>query len=162
MLKGIGMIIVGLVLLAVPICKNIEFKQECSGYLKQAADANTVELASNRLDIAVKYLEEHGLTRGYTSVFYKTEDENIGYWYKNLKACQGELATAKGASQLEKTNVLMKIRESLTDDGKSGTVLTIPSGLYKYPNNVAYSALQIVGLLLALVGLAFCSDEDLW
>ena len=31
---------------------SIQFDQNCGGYLKQAADANTVELAKQRIDIA--------------------------------------------------------------------------------------------------------------
>lgn len=162
MLKGIGLIIIGVLLCAIPFCKSIDFKQECTGYIKQAADANTVELASNRLSKAIEYAEKNGLTKGYTSVFYRTEDENIGFWYQNLKACQKELADATNASQLEKSNVLMKVRESLTDEGEKGTVLTVPAGLYKYPNNLLYNILWVLGIGAILFGLVFFSDTDLW
>ena len=70
------------------ISMYIDFQQQCGGYLKQAADANTVELARERLNLAINYIEAKGYTTGYTSIFVKTEDENIGYWYQNIKACQ--------------------------------------------------------------------------
>ena len=111
----------------------IQFKQDCSGYLKQAADANTVELAMERLGNAIEYAEKNGLTDGYTSVFYNTEDENVGFWYQNLKACYNELEECKNGTQLAKSNVLMKVRESLTDNDKDGTSLTYPDGLSRYP-----------------------------
>lgn len=129
------------------VIPNITFNQNCKGYLKQAADANTVELCKERLDKAIDYIELKGYTTGYTSVFYKTENENIGFWYTNLKACQGELAEClnnEGATQLEKSNLLLKVRETLTDQGEKGTVVTIPTGLAYYPNNFLYGCLRIL------------------
>jgi hypothetical protein len=57
-----------------------------------------------------------------------------------LKACLN-------GSQLEKSNVLMKVRESLTDAEEGGTSLTIPQGISRYPNNAAW---MIFGWLSAL------------
>ncbi len=159
MAKGILMLLVGAFLFIAPISMYIEFQQQCGGYLKQAADANTVELAQERLDLALKYIEEKGYTSGYTSVMWKTEDENIGYWYQNLKACQKELNEALDGTQLEKSNVLMKVRESLTDNGEKGTVLTVPSGLAKYPHNLLLAILEIIGALLVIFGLCVTKEE---
>lgn len=121
------------------ICLRVEFNQNCTGYLKQAADANTIELAIDRLDKAIEYAEIKNLTDGYTSVLWKTEDENIGFWYKNLKASRVELEKALNSSQMEQTNVLMKLRETLTDNNENGTYITYPSGLWKYPNNMEFA-----------------------
>ena len=147
MAKGICLIIVGIVICSCVYSLHVEFQQGCEGYLKQAADANSVELALDRLDKAVKYCEDNGLTNGYTSVFWRTEDENIGFWYKNLKVCQKELTMAKGKSQLEQTNVLMKVRESLTDNGEKGTELTYPDGIEAYPNNLGIGIFCLFGFL---------------
>lgn len=124
--------------------KSIQFDQKCGGYLKQAADANSVELAERQLNLAINYIEQHELTSGYTSVLWNTEDENIEYWYNNLKQCQKELAATKDNSTLENTNVLMKLRESLTDVDQNGTTLTIPYGISRYPNNLLYGILNII------------------
>lgn len=124
--------------------KSIQFDQKCGGYLKQAADANSVELAERQLNLAIDYIEQHELTSGYTSVLWNTEDENIEYWYNNLKQCQKELAATKDNSTLENTNVLMKLRESLTDVDQNGTTLTIPYGISRYPNNLLYGILNII------------------
>lgn len=118
--------------------KNIQFDQDCAGYLKQAADANTAEIALERINLAIEYADRNNLNHGYTSVLWRTEDENIGFWYKNLTACKSELEMCMNGSQLEKSNVLMKVRESLTDNGKNGTSLTIPKGLSRYPDNAVY------------------------
>ena len=121
------------------ICLRVEFNQNCTGYLKQAADANTIELAIDRLDKAIEYAEIKNWTDGYTSVLWKTEDENIGFWYKNLKASRVELEKALNSSQMEQTNVLMKLRETLTDNNENGTYITYPDGLWKYPNNMEFA-----------------------
>ena len=131
--------------------KSIQFDQKCGGYLKQAADANSVELAERQLNLAIDYIEQRELTSGYTSVLWNTEDENIEYWYNNLKQCQKELAATKDNSTLENTNVLMKLRESLTDIDQNGTTLTIPYGISRYPNNLLYGILNIIsGIVFVL------------
>jgi len=151
------LIVVALITPTVCIVKNIQFKQDCSGYLKQAADANTAEIALNRVTKALEYIERNHLTDGYTSVLWKTEDENIGFWYKNIKACKAELEDCLGSSQLVKTNVLMKVRESLTDSGNR-TVLTIPDGLHKYPNNkefFIFAWLSVIAIAGGLIWIMF-------
>ena len=117
LVNGVILLIVSLIVPAIVIVKSVKFSQECTGYLKQAADANTVELALERIDLALNYIESHNLTSGYTSVLWRTEDENIEYWYRNIKACREELENNIEASSLEKSNVLMKVRETLTDEG---------------------------------------------
>lgn len=131
--------------------KSIQFDQKCGGYLKQAADANSVELAERQLNLAIDYIEQHELTSGYTSVLWNTEDENIEYWYNNLKQCQKELAATKDNSTLENTNVLMKLRESLTDVDQNGTTLTIPYGISRYPNNLLYGILNIISGIIFIL-----------
>lgn len=132
--------------------KSIQFNQQCSGFLKQAADANTAEIALERINKALDYIEEHKLTSGYTSVFWTTEDENVGFWYDNIKACQKELEGCLESSQLEKSNVLMKVRESLTDVDDTGTSLTVPDGISRYPDNFSYGILRTISVLLLVLG----------
>jgi hypothetical protein len=97
---------------------------------------------------ALEYIEAKGLTHGYTSVLWRTEDENIGYWYDNIKACRAELEANIDASSLEKSNVLMKVRESLTDNGEKGTELTVPPGISRYPDNLIYGILLWISVAL--------------
>jgi len=147
---GIVCLVLSLVSPVISAIKDIQFDQRCAGFLKQAADASSVELAERQLNLAIDYVEKVGLTSGYTSVIYKTEDENIDFWYENLKVCQRELAETKGNSTLENTNVLMKLRESLTDNSENGTRLTIPSGIYLYPNNALFMVTNWISLFLFL------------
>lgn len=161
-MKAVHVIILGILALIVPtvcIVKSVAFNQQCGGYLKQAADANTPELALERLNFAVEYIEAHGLTSGYTSVLWKTEDENVGYWYQNIKACQQELQQCLDGTQLEKSNVLMKVRESLTDDGKEGVTLTVPHGISRYPYNALLGILRLISyILLTYAVIRICDD----
>jgi len=150
---------IALIFLGTCAVKRIHFKQDCSGYLKQAADANTPELALDRLNRAIDYVEAHGLTSGYTSVLWRTEDQNVGFWYMNLKACQSELEGCLDGTQLEKSNVLMKVRESLTEDGDHGTQLTIPSNIVFYPDNAFYLFARGICYLILLIWLVGLSCE---
>ena len=149
---AIFLIIFSLISPTVTVINGIKFNQNCGGYLKQAADANSVELSLERLDIALRYVEEKNLTDGYTSILYKTENDNVGFWYNNLKTCREELVDCLESSQLEKTNVLLKVRESLTDVGEKGTVLTLPKGISRYPNNGLFCFWNTISIILMIVG----------
>ena len=135
----------------VRIVKATDFDFGCKSYLKRAADANTIEVAKPELDKAIEYLEEHDLTSGIVSIFLKNPANDVGYFYQNLKASQAELAKAdSNMSQLEESNVLMKLRETLLDDGES-TSVTCPAGISIYPNNVGYFWWSIISFILAIV-----------
>ena len=127
-------------------------KRDCLGHLKRAADANSVELAQQELNVAIDYMDEHHLNEGgYTSVLYTTPDEDIGFWYDNITACKKDLDTLpKDATQLERSNVLIKLRETLIDHGPSGDELTYPEGLAWYPYNAQLAILN--GALLVIAG----------
>lgn len=151
---GVFLLILSLILIGLHVLQAIEFSQNCSGYIKQAADANTVELAISRLDKAIEYVERENLTTGYTSVIYRTESDNVEFWYHNLLACRTELEDGKDGTQLEKTNLLLKIRESLTDSRDGQTVVTMPTGIARYPNNLFWGIMLSIGLILAFI--SFC------
>jgi len=131
--------------------KGIEFEHQCQAYLKRAADANTVEIAKDNLAKAIKYAEDNNLTEGIVSVFLQNPENDIGFWYDNMKACYEELdKLPEDATSLEKTNMLMKLRESLVDTGES-TSVTVPTGITVYPNNVLYFIWGWISLILASV-----------
>jgi hypothetical protein len=136
---------------------SIQFDQQCEGYLKRAADANNIELAREELGKALQYTEAHGLTEGYTSVLYRTPDEDLGFWYTNLKAAHSQLGKINqdSISDLEESNVLMKLRETLCDSGKSGSSITVPSGISVFPNNTLWFIIGWGGLLFLLIGIPY-------
>jgi len=135
------------------VYKSVIFDIECEGHMKRAADANTVEMAVKEMETVVAYQESRGMTQGYTSVLYRTPDEDVGFWYQNMKASLSELkSVAPEATLLEKSNVLMKLRETLIDEGKR-TQVTVPSGISIYPRNTAYAFFGIISLLILIIGL---------
>ena len=126
------------------------FKKEVTGYLVRAANASSVKIAKGELKIALDYLEANNMTSGYTSALYNTPDEDIAFWYTNLKSSYDGLNEADSASSLEKTNLLIKLRETIMVRGGEGREkVTVPDALYLHPNNVAWAW----GTLLALGGL---------
>lgn len=141
-----------LTVITVLIKKHIVLQQKCTGYLMRAANANTIELANTQLAIAIKYLEDNNLTSGYTSVLWKTPDEDIEFWYNNLKISQNELLKVDSTfSALEKTNILMKLRETLTDTNDGSDKLTYPFGLSRYPNNLLWGILLSISVILIVI-----------
>jgi hypothetical protein len=128
----------------------VQFSRNCGGYLKRAGDANTVPLAKRELARALAYIESNGLTKGYTSILYTTPDEELGFWYENLKVSHAELLNVKpDAGLYETSNVLMKSRGTLLDG--NGTV-TIPSGISVYPNNTEMAMFGVLSFIAAVVG----------
>ena len=121
------------------IVKAVQFDLNCEAYLKRAANANTVEMAKEELAKAIKYAEENNLTEGIVSIFLKNPANDIGFWYKNITAAYDELKNLpEDSTPLERTNVLMKLRESLTDRSDGGTAVIVPDGITIYPDNVLY------------------------
>lgn len=139
------------ILVAVVIL-GVKMNQNCLGHLKRAADASSIETADQELSIAIEYLEKEGLTKGYTSIFWKTPDEDIEFWYKNIKSAKEEIESLpKNSSPLEKSNMLIKLRETLLDHGDKGSEsITCPDGLSRYPNNLLFLI-----LFLSSFGLIF-------
>jgi hypothetical protein len=134
------------------IVKNINLKQDCVGYLERASNANTIEMAAVELKTALDYIEENKLTEDHTSVLWETPDEDMGFWYKNLKASYNELITLSAdATPLEKSNMLMKLRETLLEDSGDGGQVIYPDGLSRYPNNLMWGILMWL-TLPALIG----------
>lgn len=155
---GALLIAFSLVVFGARISKKIQFKQNVSGYLKRAADASTIEIANEELTKVITYLETNNLTSGSTSMIWETPNEDIGFWYKNLKASQNELQNLKSESALERTNVLIKLRETLLDTGKR-TKVTVPKGLAVYPNNKLWGFLITTALFSLFIGLVLIAVE---
>lgn len=128
--------------------KSVQFDRQCKAYIKRAADANTVELAKTELAKAIIYAERNNLTEGIVYVFLKNPRNDIGFWYENMKAAYHELdELPEDSTPMEKTNVLMKLRESLTD--QEG--VTCPEGISIYPHNVMYFWWFILSLIGAII-----------
>jgi hypothetical protein len=145
--------LLGMVLIYFGTIWSIQFKQNCKGYLKHAADSNTVELAQEELGKAVAYIEANELTEGSTHLFYEMPDRDLGFWYKNLKASLNELETLDSdADQLTVSNHLLKLRETIMDSGEKGTRVTVPRDIHLYPNQFGFRMLVLGSLAGVTIG----------
>ena len=150
--------IFAIVIFAYLIVAGISFDINCGDYLTRAADANTVELAVQELETALNYIEANNLTDGYTSVIYKSPDEDLGFWYTNIKSAYEELKSIPdNATMMEKSNALMKLRETLLDNGEKGEHLTIPPGIAVYPNNALVMRLTFLATIAIIYTFTFVS-----
>ncbi len=131
---------------------DIIFDRECKGFMKRAADANSVELAKKEMKKVIEYLETNNLRSGYTSIIYQTPDEDIGFWYMNMKTSYEELVNMSPQSTpVDKSNALIKLRETLTDQGEKGTKITHPKGISIYPYNTTYAVWGWMSLLFCTI-----------
>ncbi|MFA5319530.1 MAG: hypothetical protein WC387_04195 [Candidatus Paceibacterota bacterium] len=95
--------------------------------------------------------KKNELTTGYTSVLYKTPNEDIGFWYINIKNSYNELiAIPDTASPLLKSNMLMKLRETLLEKSESSESVTCPNGISRYPNNLLFGIMLWLSLILVV------------
>jgi hypothetical protein len=132
------------------------YEQNCGGHIERAAHANSIPTTEAELRTALNYIEAHGLTHGYTSVTYQTPDEDVGFWYANLKAGLTELeGLGPQSNPLEQSNVLMRLREALSKT---------PSGISVFPDNKFYAWfgwLSGLGLVVGCILFVF-GTRDWW
>ncbi len=148
----LGFLTITVFFIAIPGCQVIKFNVGCESYLKSASDDPSIELAKIDLDIALKYLEVNGLTNGYSYIFVKNRQSDIGFWYNRLKIARMDLDNIPDdASGLETSNVLMKLRETILDT--EGVMC--PDGISWYPYQRIMLFFMITGLFLILLDLVF-------
>ena len=145
------------------LVKSIILDINCVDYQKRAADSNTVELAADNLKIALDYIEANGMTSGYTSVVYKSPDEDVAFWYTNIKESYEELISLdESATNVERTNLLMKLRETLLDQKEKGESLTLPNAISCFPNNTLWAILKwlcVAMLIGGIIGIGISWEE---
>ena len=144
----LGFVIVcSLIFCSIPIVKKIQFDVGCQSYLKSASDDPSIELAKIDLDIALKYLEDKGLTNGYSYYIIKDRQSDIGFWYNRLKIARLDLDNFNDESSgLETSNVLMKLRETILDNNE----VLCPDGISMYPYHRWFMFLFMIGAISLL------------
>ena len=126
-----------------------------------AADANSVELAEKHLTSSIKYLEENNLIAGSTGIIFHSPTNDLGLWYENLKSAQAqlqELNSKEELTELEESNALMKLRETLLNSEGS---VTHPSMISFYPSHAGWfwSMILVWLLWIAAMVFGFCASE---
>lgn len=74
------------------LIENEARKEPVSWHLQQAALAPDLTVMHDELGIAIENAKKNGWTHGYTSIFWNTEDENIGPWYQRLVALRSRIS----------------------------------------------------------------------
>ena len=136
------------------IVKAVIMDVNCIDYFELAADANSVHLAEKYLTQGIEYLEENNLTSGFTKIIVYKPTNDIGFWYENLKSAQTqlqELSQKEDLTELEESNALMKLRETLL--GPEGGV-THPQMISFYPNGSSWFWSMVLIWALWIVALA--------
>lgn len=136
------------------IVKAVTMNVNCIDYFELAADANSVNLAEKYLTRGIEYLEENNLTSGFTKIIVYKPTNDIGFWYENLKSAQTqlqELSQKEDLTELEESNALMKLRETLL--GPEGGV-THPLMISFYPNESLWFLSMTLIWILWIIALA--------
>jgi len=126
------------VIIAVRTWIGLNFGWEVTEYLSRAASANSPAMCEKMLSHAIGELERRNLTSGNTAVFVKTPESDIGLFYKNLTDALASVKAVEKSSELEQSNTLMKVRESIMEHGNNGDSVSGPGGLSLYPHNAIW------------------------
>jgi len=147
-MKGFGFVFLGIWILLFAclgvygVVQAYLFDLRCGDYLKLAADASSVKMADDFLAKSIDYLNRTGKISGNSAIIFKKPKHDVGIWYRQILAAKSltEQMVAKGdkATALENSNVLMKVRETLLDNGEHGQHLTLPVYISLVPNQLAY------------------------
>ena len=139
---------------------SIQYEREIGGHLKLASDANSTELAERKIKLAIEGMERWGLCNGggencFTSVIYRTPEDDVGYWRENIEGTLEDLhsmSAEERADNLIESNQLIKVRETLLDSGEGGDHVTDPPGISRYPYNVRMAWWLWISLIGTIVG----------
>ncbi len=127
---GVVLVLVAFICPATIVTRSILFQIKCGGHMSLASKANSIDLAKKEMGIVVKYLEDRNLTNGNTAILWDTPKRDLGFFYSNMKASLEELKNVStDASSLEKSNILIKLRETLTEQGEKSENITAPNGI---------------------------------
>jgi len=116
--------------------RSIRFTNGCTGYLKLAANAATVERAEVFLTKVVDYIDKNDLNIGNSSIFIERPTNDLQEWSKNLRTARNLLARLiddPNTSQLTKDNTLMKIREVILKESNDDNSVNVPDNIALYP-----------------------------
>ena len=150
---GLILIFVGMIGIGIPVIKKIRFDVGCGGYLKSAADAPIIKLAKGELDTALEYMTVHKLYKGHSHLIIPSRQADVGYWYLRIETARKDLDTiTKDSTGLEKSNMLMKLRETLLDEGESGTEVTLPPHIAIFPLQWFWIICMTFGTICTILG----------
>lgn len=133
--------------------KEYDFKFGCQAYIDRAIVASDLDVAQAELGKAIDYMEQHSLTEGIVSIILKNPKNDIGYWYNTIKDTHRQIMEfPRDATQLEKSNFMMRVRESIEG-------LSTPSWIFLYPHNTLWLVWGIISFFGVAIAFALKSTE---
>jgi hypothetical protein len=163
--SAIGLIAICQVIIPIvlTVTVGIPFDNSVNNKLKVISDAPTVEKAITGLDEVATALEQRGMTKGDTSLFWEDPRNDVATFYNDyIIGSRDSLKASVGKDELTKTNTLLRVQKTLIDPGAGstgGVTVTMPSGLWIYPYNKQYFWFEIgtflFATLIGFVGLIF-------
>jgi hypothetical protein len=139
--------------------KGVRFDQDIGGHLELAASANSIPLAEEQMGIAIAGIDAWNICPPpenvcFTSIFYRTPDDDVAFWRRNLQQAHDELEKLQGQEldKLTESNQLIKLRETLMRSGSEGASLDRPQGISRYPSNVAFCVWGSLSFALSCIG----------
>lgn len=140
------------------LVRDIHNQRDVKGWLELAASAPTVERADEFLGKAIDGIERKGWTSGNSALFFRNPDMDLAIWYSQITGAKATTSDIMGrdATQLERDNALMKIREVLTEDGEKGTKIDCPGNLTWFPGQLGIFCIAIFAGLALSVALGAC------
>lgn len=145
----VGMCVLSLALWAGFRAYNgIKFDAAVTTHMKLASNAITPDQAVRELDSTLAEVRALGLTRGSTSIFSESEDEDLGLWYGHLQETRLKMSQIRETSSDESVAiVMMNIRDS-------STYTRTPDGISIYGKNKLCCWWALLSLLVpVLIGL---------
>ncbi len=130
-----------------------------------AYNANTIALAKEYWEKGIKFLEDNNLTTGNTGAFWKTPEDDLEFFYKNVVEMRNYLNTPPdtlsdssfdqkivSGSTLSKGDPLTVFDRKTLSARLKKTWKNAPEGIEIYPNNCIYA---IWGWISGLVCIVF-------
>lgn len=136
---------------------NWYFSMRVTEELKLAADASTLETASDRIGRALDYLETHDKTEGHSHLLVESPENDVGHWYKNLKDAKSKADTILAdpdATDESRDLALVQIRKALVDGSE---IVTQPPYMGIFPHQRLVTGVGLIsflatGLIAVFVG----------
>lgn len=135
-----------LLIAAYAVVVSLLFSINVTDNLKLAADASNLERASEKVGLAIEYLDEHEINYGHSNVFFERGSNDVGYWYENIVGAKLEAdeAIAAEMSSGDRDLALLQVRKVLVDGDER---VTLPTMVALFP----HQRIVVFGLLLSLL-----------
>jgi len=132
-------------------------------HIDRASATSDIDEAANEMHLAKQYLEKRDMAHGYTSVVWRSEDEDLGVFYGTI---------VKRSNYLDDLQTIHTRDKTVFEDMITYTRMTnmkaqeqkVPDGISIYPHNVFFVYWFFVSLVLAAVGIGgmfvYCDERN--